>query len=593
MRGINAFIVLLIIGLASCMEKKPVPTKPKMVIGIVVDQMRWDYLYRYYDVYGNDGFKRLLRSGYNCQNTSLNYLPSFTAPGHSCIYTGSVPSITGIAGNNWIDNKTGRAWYCVDDPNVRLVGDTSNAQSMSPANLLTTTITDELRLATNLKSHVFGVAIKDRGSILPAGHLANAAYWYDDKTGNFTTSTYYPLAEQDPKWLQEFNKRRVADSLTKLGWKLLKSPGAYGQSTTDANNYEGNFKGEKAPVFPHLFDTLAEPERLKVIKTLPAGNSFSIMMARACMEGEHLGLGDATDFMALSLSSTDYAGHQFGPNSIELEDMYLRLDQDIAAFLKYLDNRYGYNNYLIFLTADHGGAHNSTFLSDLDIPAGVEGVTFKDDLNAFLKAKYGMDSIVLGIDNYQIYLNNKCFDEQRRGNTPEAKPSVAYKKVRIRGRHGRHKTIVVRERATNAASAKPDRAAVKQSIMEWLGQRPEIEYAIDMDDMGKTPLPEPIRTMAVNGYYKPRSGAIQMILNPGWYDNGGRTTGMTHGSWNPYDTHIPLIWFGWGIQAGETNRRVNMTDISATLAALLHIQAPNGCIGQPITELTDKKTCGR
>ena len=590
MNRLIVFIVLLIMGCTSCMQERPVAKKPKMIIGMVIDQMRWDYLYRYSSLYGNDGFKRLMREGYNCQNTMVNYLPSFTGPGHSCIYTGSVPSIHGIAGNNWIDNKTGKDWYCVDDSTVRQVGDTGKAGGMSPRTLLTTTITDELRLATNLKSRVFGVAIKDRGSILPAGHLANAAYWYDDRSGNFTTSTYYP--EQNPKWLQAFNQRRTGDSLTKLGWKLLRNPKDYGQSTTDANNYEGNFKGEKAPVFPHMFDTMQDGDRYKVLKSIPAGNTYSIMMAKACMEGENLGMGDATDFMALSLSSTDYAGHQFAANSMEIEDMYLRLDNDISAFLKYLDMRYGAGNYLFFLTADHGGAHNATFLSDLDIPAGVPRAGIASDLNDYLKAQFGKDSIVSGIDNYEVYLNTAYFDGPKTSQAVAQPQPAQYKQVRIRaGKHGSYRTVKVREQQVGAKTATnmPDRDKVKQSIIEWLGKRPEIQYVIDMEDMDKTPVPEPIRTMAINGYYKPRSGVIQVILNPGWYDNSGKTTGMTHGSWNPYDSHIPLLWYGWNIPEGETHRVVNMTDISATLAALLNIQMPNGCIGKPIMEITDKK----
>jgi len=550
MKGFTPFIVLLIVGFSSCVHKPATVERPKLVVGIVIDQMRWDYLYRYYDLYGKDGFRRLMKKGYNCQNTSVNYLPANTAPGHSCIYTGSVPSIHGIAGNNWIDNQSGDNVYCVDDKNAHLVGDNTKAPSYSPVNLHTTTITDELRLATNMKSRVYAIAIKDRGSILPGGHLANAAYWYSDKTGTFTTSTYYP--NQNPEWLQAFNKRKAGDSMVKLGWNLLYSAGKYDQSTVDANNYEKAFKGEKAPVFPHVFDSLADSDRYAVLKSIPAGNTYSIMMAKACIDGEKLGLGQQTDFVALSLSSTDYIGHQFAPNSIEMEDCYLRLDQDIASLLKFLDARYGTGNYLLFMTADHGGAHNATFLSDLDVPSGVLHASIADDLNAYLKEQFGLDSIVRGIVNYQVFLDNAIIEK------------TSYEKWEV-----------------------------KQSVIEWLNKRPEVSYAIDMGDMDKTPAPEPVRHMAINGYNKARSGAIQIILNPGWYDYGGKTTGMTHGSWNPYDTHIPLIWYGWHIPKGETNKPFNMTDISATLAALLHIQAPNGCIGRPITEIADYKKPNR
>ncbi len=210
MRRIILIIFLSVVGFASCINnkssvKRDAVKRPKLVVGLVIDQMRWDYLYRFYDLYGNDGFKRLLAGGFNCQNTMVNYMPANTAPGHTCIYTGSVPSIHGIAGNNWID-ENGKRWYCVDDPNSKSVlGNTY----MSPSTLLTTTITDELRLATNFKSRVFGVAIKDRGSILPAGHLGNAAYFYNDTQGVFTTTSYYAQPYQNPAWLQAFNKLKM------------------------------------------------------------------------------------------------------------------------------------------------------------------------------------------------------------------------------------------------------------------------------------------------------------------------------------------------------------------------------------------------
>ena len=589
MRKSALLFVLLIVCLSSCIhnskESEQHLKRPKIVIGLVIDQMRWDYLYRFNNMYREEGFVRLMKDGYNCQNTNLNYLPSFTAPGHTCIYTGSVPSLHGIAGNNWIDPKTGNNVYCVDDKCVSLVGDTSHAPSMSPANLLTTTITDELRLATNQKSRVYGVALKDRGSILPAGHLANGAYWYNDKTGAFTSSTYYP--NQNPKWLQTFNSKHYVDSLVKLNWKLLYDPKYYSLSTVDANTYEKPYKSEKTPVFPHIFDTQKIDDKNAIIKSIPAGNSYTLMMAKACMEGEKLGFGEETDFLAISLSSTDYIGHQFGPNSIEIEDMYLRLDKEIASFLKYLDMRYGEGNYLFFLTADHGGAHNASFLSDHGIPAGVTNVNSLADLNTFLNATFGKDSLVLSLENYQVSLNERIFNNT----LPVSSPVVSEEKtVRIKvgkGRHAHYKTVKTSTAPHVNNGNIPDREQVKQAIMKWLGNRPEVSYVIDLESGNMNMVPEPIKTMVVNGYYRPRSGVIQFILNPGWYDNGGRTTGTTHGTWNPYDVHIPLLWYGWHIKAGETNRPTYMTDISATLATLLHIQAPNGCIGKPITEITD------
>ena len=556
-------VVLFVFVFQSCSNRHSVP-RPKIVVGIVVDQMRWDYLYRFADHYGEGGFKRLLKGGFSCQNTMISYLPSYTAPGHACIYTGSVPAIDGIAGNNWIENTTGQPMYCVDDAHVWLHGDNTKAPSMSPANLTVSTVTDEYRLATNMEARVYGVAVKDRGSILPAGHLANAAYWYNDKTGEFTTSTYY--ANQAPEWLTAFNKRKPGDSMTKQGWHLLLDPKNYDQSTVDATNYEKGFKGEKSPVFPHVFDSLADSDRYMVLKTIPAGNTYTFMMAESCMLGEHLGQGkESGDFITISLSSTDYTGHQFGPNSMEAEDMFLRLDRDIASFLKFLDHYYGKDNYLVFLTADHGGAHNAEFLTDNDLPAGTMKASFGQELEDYLIREFKVkkevktdpkthkpipntDAITRAVLNYQVFLNDSVISKY-----------------------------------------KLDREKVKTAALHWLRSRPEIAWAIDMENGGQSVLPDPVRTMVTNGYYARRSGALEFVPQPGWYENGGRTTGTTHGTWNPYDSHIPLIWYGWHIPHGESVREVHMTDIAPTVAALLHIQMPNGCVGTPITEVFKKR----
>lgn len=514
--------------------------RPKLVVGIVVDQMRWDYLYRYYDRYEAGGFKRLMNKGFNCQNTMINYLPSFTAPGHACVYTGTVPSIHGIASNDWIDNNTGRPWYCTEDTVVKPVGGSYTAGCMSPQNMLTTTITDELRLATNFRSKVFGVAIKDRGSILPAGHLANGAYWFDDSTGTFVTSSFY--GSKLPDWLVTFNNRRLPDSLINKDWELLYPLHTYVNSIEDNNRYEGIFQGEKAPVFPHSVKGMKNAGYLG-LRFLPGGNTLTFEAAKACIKGEKMGSGSSTDFMCISFSSTDYAGHQYAPNAVEMEDMFLRMDRELAAFLLYLDNTVGAGNYTLFLTADHGGAHNNNFLKDHKVPAGEGNAVSAGVLNALLKKEFGKDSVVRAVTNYQVY-----FDEQ----------------VIERNKLSENKIVAY--------------------IKEWVGKQQGVAYVIDMHDRGHNITAEPVRTMIVNGYNRERSGRLQIILKPGWY-GGHAGTGTTHGMWSPYDTHIPLLWYGWGIPAGETNRRVYMTDIAATLAALLHIQMPNGCIGEPINAI--------
>ncbi len=533
-------IILVGFSTAQAQSNRDIP-RPKLVVGIVVDQMRWDYLYRYYARFGEDGFKRLMSDGFNCQTTFINYLPAFTGPGHSCIYTGSVPAIHGIAANDWIEETTGRPMYCTQDTSVLPIGGSRLWGRMSPKNLLTTTVTDELRLATNFRSRVYGIALKDRGGILPAGHLANAAFWFDDSTGNFMTSTHY--LQKLPRWLDEFNQKHWADTFLTRNWNLLYPINTYIQSLPDNSSYEGAFRGEAAPVFPHITAGFAGTD-YNALRKIPAGNTMTLKMAKACIAGTELGQKGQTDFLAISLSSTDYAGHQFSPNSIEVEDMYLRLDGELASFLHYLDNHIGKGDYTVFLTADHGVAHNAAYLDDLKVPGGnTLQMPMQRSLFAHIKQKFGKDSLLRGLDNYQVYFNEG--------------------KIAVSG---------------------IARGVLRKSVRHWLEQQQEIAYVADLEDIAATSIPEPIRTMIINGYARGRSGTMQIILKPGWY-SGYAKTGTTHGTWNPYDSHIPMLFYGWGIRQGASYKTRHMTDIAATIAALLHIQMPNGCIGEVMEEV--------
>lgn len=514
--------------------------RPKLVVGIVVDQMRWDYLYRYYSRYTNNGFKRLLNEGFSCENTMIDYIPTVTAAGHTAAYTGSVPAIHGIAGNDFIIQATGKPMYCTEDTSVRSVGAVSDAGKMSPRNLLTTTVTDELRLATNFRSKVIGIALKDRGGILPAGHTANAAYWFDDKSGNWITSTYY--MQELPQWVKDFNDQKIPETYLKTDWSTVYPADTYLQSTADNNKYEGAFKGTDAPTLPVKTSGLYK-NNLGLIRSTPYGNTMTLDLAVAAINGEQLGNGAATDFLALSLSSTDYVGHQFGVNAIETEDTYLRLDRDLASFFTYLDAKVGKGQYTVFLTADHGAAHNPGFLEDHHIPAGTwdEAVALKD-LNKLLLDKYKVDGLVLSLMNYQVNFNYSIL-----------------KYLRL------------------------DEEAVKNDCIQYLQQQPDVAYAINIKKVGDANIPEELRTRIINGYNVEHSGVIQIILKPGYFSGHG-TTGTTHGTWNPYDAHIPFVLMGWGIQHGALTRETHMTDIAPTIAALLHIQAPNGSVGKVVSE---------
>lgn len=513
-------------------------TNGKIVIGIVIDQMRWDYLYRYANRYSNDGFKRLLKGGFACQNTYINYVPSYTAPGHASIYTGSIPSLNGIVGNDWIENK--QTTYCAKDTQVKSVGGSHKAGQMSPHNLLSNTIGDELRLSSNFKSRVYGIALKDRGAIFPAGHSANAAFWYDDSTGNFITSSYY--LNELPVWLQKFNSKRWADTLLSHNWDTYYPINTYVQSINDDNPYEHLRKNENKPIFPHVI----RKNDYKQLKSLPFGNTITFKFAKALIKGEELGTNN-TDMLCISLSSTDYIGHTYAPNAVETEDTYIRLDLEMASFLRFLDNYYGKDNYTMFISADHGGAHNAQFLKDNKIQAGILSeydISFQ--LKKQLKEKYNSDSILIGVFNYQIFLN-------------EDKISSLNLNIDL----------------------------VKDFIISYCKTYKGIAYAVDLSKIRYSSLPDALQTPILNGHYPARCGHIALIYKPAWYSDSDK--GCTHGTWNPYDTHIPLIWYGKGVQKGETYKKYEITDIAATLSALLQIQAPNACIGQVIEKVVSSK----
>ena len=528
--------------IATCGYSQSPLQRPRLVVGIVVDQMRWDFLYRYHSRYtSNGGFKRLMNKGFNCNNTQIPFTPTYTACGHAAIYTGSVPAINGITGNNWYDNEKQQFVYCTSDSAVSPVGSVNAAAGkMSPVNLFTTTICDELKLSTNFKSKVVGISLKDRGGILAAGHSADAAYWYDSSTGEWITSTYYMKAL--PNWVNEFNKKKWVDQYYLKGWNTLYPVNTYTQSTADENNYEVKTMGKN---FPYNLSSFAGKNYNLILGT-PYGNTLTTQFCKAAIDKEQLGSDSITDFLAISYSSTDYIGHSYGPNSIEIEDTYLRLDQELAELLDYLDARVGKDQYLLFLSADHGAAHNPRFMKDNKLPAGnVDALKLEAALNLALKAKFGADELVIGIINFQVVLNLPVIE----------------------------------------ANAKLKSDEITAWIIKYLSKLEAVSQVFSLEDLETTVLNSTVKNRIANGYFQKRSGQIQMVYKPQWLE-GFENGGTTHGLWNPYDAHIPLIFYGWNIQPGSANREIYMTDIAPTLAALLKIQVPNGSIGKSITEIT-------
>ncbi len=520
------------------------PAEPKLIVGIVVDQMAYEFLYRYNDLYSAEGFKRLVRDGYSCEQTFYNYIPTYTGPGHASIYTGSVPALNGVVSNDWFNEETGANVYVTDDTTVHMIGGNGIGSRMSPRNMVATTITDMLQLSNQSASKVVGVALKDRGAILPAGHMADGAYWYDGASNAWVTSSYYMDAL--PQWVNQFNAEERAQKMMNKNWDLLLPASSYKNvATKDSVFWESVNIGEISPVFPHFMQFSGNSES---IKGTPFGNTLTADFAKAAIKGEQLGFDAVTDFLCVSFSSTDYVGHAYGPHSMEIADTYVRLDKDIASLLAFLDKEVGKDNYLIFLTADHGVSPTPQYMETLDVPAGTTTeVQMLEAMRSIVREAWGDKEWIKAYANQQIYVNDALLAAT--GKTIDDVYALLYPK---------------------------------------LIRMPGVSYVIQVNEMANATLPAPVRELVVNGIYPRRCGDIQILYDPYWFE-AYRPKGTTHGSHFSYDTHVPLLFYGWKIKPGALHRQVNVADIAPTLADLLHISEPNACIGKAIPEVAGVK----
>ncbi len=538
-------IFLLFILVFSPMLAQTQAKKPKIVVGIIVDQMRQEYLYRFSDRYSEGGFKRLMKDGFMMKNSHYNYIPTNTGPGHASVFTGTTPATHGIISNEWYVKSQNRMIYCAEDTTVTNIGGSAENGFISARNLLTTTITDELRMASQNRSKVVGVAIKDRGASLPAGHLGDA-YWFDSNTGEFMTSSYYH--EELPKWVDKFNDKKLADSYLSQTWNTLYPINTYTASMVDDNPFEGIFSGKETPTFPYDLNELRKTNgEFGLLASTPFGNSMTLDFAIAALEGEKMGMGEETDFLALSFSSTDYVGHRFGPQSKEIEDTYLRLDQDIERLLNYLDETYGKDQYVVFLSADHAVAEIATHMMSENIPAGnIRTGTVLTQLLNHISFKYGEGRWIINNSNGQLFLNHELIQEKKL-NQEDFENEIAQFLVKFEG---------IKEVYTGSAMR-------TREFTQGRAMRLQM------------------------GYNHKASGDILMILEPGWLTGGA--TGTSHSTGYNYDTHVPIIFYGWNVPSGESSRYATITDIAPTLSMMLNIKLPNGATGQPILEITDKK----
>ncbi len=513
---------------------------PKLIVGIVVDQMRFDYIYKYWNKYGDGGFKRLVNQGFQCKNLQYNYVPTYTGPGHSSIYTGTTPERHGIISNDWFNRETNRSIYCSEDPSVKTVGSsTEKVGQMSPRNLLSTTVGDELRVASKLGSRVYGIALKDRAAILPAGHIANAAYWFDGATGNFVSSSFY--CKELPKWLVEFNKKQKALAYLSQPWTTFLPIDQYTESLPDQTPYESPYKGTTSVTFPYnLKQLMATNDGQNLIRATPFGNSLTKDLALELISQEKLGKGAFTDMLCVSFSSTDYIGHYFGTDAVETEDVYLRLDADLNYMLDSIEAYVGKENLVVFLTADHGGATVPKYLMDLRAPGGyMNYVPVEAELKTWLKTQTGIDSNIIGIFNDQVYLNEEA----------------------------------LKANGTNISET-------ELLVADWLLKVKGIHSTITAGDLRRNEFTTGSNHLVQKGFHPKRSGNVIITMEPNWMEY--HPTGTTHGTSYNYDTRVPMLWYGWKIAHGETALPYYIDDIAPTVSWLLNIPFPNATSGNPI-----------
>lgn len=527
------FILFIIITLSSL--NSYAQQKPKLVIGIVVDQMINDYLSRYEKRFSETGFKRLMKSGFYFKNSWYDFVPTVTAAGHSCIYTGTVPYLNGIIGNEWYDTEKNEIVYCADDKSVNAIGVETVKEKYSPRNLLASTITDELILGDK-NSQVIGISLKDRGAIFPAGHHGKA-FWFEEVTGKFITSSYY--MDELPEWMKKFNERNLNDFYLNQNWNTLYPIETYTESTTDNVPWEYLFKGIKSPVLPYDLPALRK-KNVDLLGYTPYGNSILKDLALTVLESEKLGKGNSTDFLSISFSSTDKVGHYFGPNSIEIEDTYLRLDKDLSAIFTYIDENIGMENALIFLTADHSVAPIPGYLESLGVSAGnLSTKILKDSVETFLSKKYGESDWVILIENNQIYLN--------------------------------HKTLLEKNLSLEA---------IENEISSYLENYKGINQIYTSEGIAKGIYTSLNSKLITNGFIKELSGDLTIVLDSNWITDMSR--GTTHGSVYKYDRNVPLLWYGWKVKQGSTDEYNSQCDIAPTISQILNISKPSKSIGKSL-----------
>lgn len=528
----------------SAQNRNRIPSdKPKLIIGITVDQMRYDYLQRYWNDFEAGGFKRLMNEGTVCRDTRINYTFTQSAVGHASISTGAYPSSHGIISDEWYINLEDKVVNCTQDDEHETVGGSYEVGRHSPEKLMATTFADELKLYNNKKSKVLGISFEPHEAILSTGHTADAAYWYDNKNGNWVSSTFY--MDSLPGWVNEFNNKRFPDTYLERIWEPLYPAENYDESVDSNDIYEAGLN--KKTSFPYELDKLQKnygsQQQYELLKYVPFGNNYTKDFAIATIINEKLGSDGHTDFLSLCFSTNAAISRRFGPTSMELQDTYLRLDKDLSHFLMFIDENIGKENVLIYLTAPNGVSHIPTYLMDSKIPGGYFNAGAAISLlRSYLNVIYGVGDWVTFYKANQIYLNRQLIEDSK----------YSLKEVQDR---------------------------IAQFMIQFEG----IANTITATTLHTRNFTKGILEKVQNSYNQKHSGDVIITLKPGWVEKSEYTTGDN--SAYTYDAHVPLIWYGWKINRQRIYRKVEIIDIASTITTFLDISFPSANIGNPILEM--------
>ncbi len=522
------------------------PEKPKLVIGIIVEQLRYDHIERFRDRFSDNGIKRLINEGTYFRNASFEYMLTQSAPGHATIATGAEPSSHGIPSDNWYVPLKNELIYSTKDAQVNPVGGSFESGLHSPVNLQASTFSDELKMASNQKAKVFSIGIKESSSILSGGHAADGSFWFDNTTGTWMSSSYY--LDSLPGWVTDFNALNHAESYLNNSWEMFRSAENYTDCLPDSNKFEAGFGS--VSYFPYDLKKIRSKEltgprdNFSLLRETPFANSLTTSFAMRLIDRENLGRDDITDYLSICYSATDNIGHRFGPSSVEMGDAILRIDDEIRYLLSYLNDSIGKKNILVYFTSAHGISEIPAVLENNRIPSGY----FRQNqavqlLRSYMNAVYGEGDWIKGYSERQVFLNRTLIEDAR----------LPLDEVQKK---------------------------VTRFLVQFTGVAAAYPYsAFESNDFGNGNLKR-----IMNNFNAQRSGDVIITLNPGWVEKEGEYV-TNHNSPYEYDSHVPLIWYGWAINRENVTRKVNMADIAATLSSLCKVPYPNACTGQPLIEL--------